>query len=177
MSWVFCFHCLYTCLSWLEGCGPEKFMCFFLTLDDSTLLKRQNLGATSASGGSMQPAPASRWEILIITMQTRGPWFAWKWSAATSCVLAGPNIYNICCNNMWPKNITDSTEITSTTSYFLLLPHSAKKKFRWTTSAARNVESFESSFRQGRFQLSLGCPRSGQTGSCERRLVERKGQR
>lgn len=149
-------------------------MCFFLTLDDSTLLKRQNLGATSASGGSMQPAPASRWENLIITMQTRGPWFAWKWSAATSCVLAGPNIYNICCNNMWPKNITDSTYHFY---YFLLLTTSTfrKKKFRWTTSAARNVESFESSFRQGRFQLSLGCPRSGQTGSCERRLVERKG--
>lgn len=37
---------------------------------------------------------------------------------------------------------------TGTTTFF----------HRWTTSAARNVESFESSFRQGRFQLSLGCP-------------------
>ena len=85
-------------------------------------------------------------------------WFAWKWSAAScrcSCRTLKYKLL-IICDPRISKNITDSTDhFYYLLSYYFHIPPT--KKFRWTTSAARNAESFESSFRQGRFQLSLDC--------------------
>lgn len=118
--------------------GPGIFTCvFLLTLDSIRLCWNGKLGVFHQRIRGWINAyinsPCFMVGKIIITMQTGGvPWFAWKWSAATVIsVLAGPNIYVvICCNHMWPEEYhwPHRDHFYYFLQYFLLLPHSTKKK-------------------------------------------------
>ena len=133
MSWVFCFHCLHV---FPVGRKAPEFHVFFLHLGfNSTLLKRQNRGgALPAHPGMNQcihkfllfKGPLLHGGKIIITMQTRKPWFAWKWSAATVVFLQEAKIYVvIICDRRISLTPPRSLLLLLTK---LLLPHSTKKK-------------------------------------------------